>query len=209
MPVHIVCSCSSFVGRISRLWQPQGISLGRPNCVYFPTIVHELGHAIGFYHEHSRPDRDEHVDIIFENIRHQSLYGNFRRLHPSQTDLLGFGYDYASIMHYRSTSFSVSRNSQTIVAKDPSIPIGGAKELSPLDIERTNLLYNCGMYMCELYSSVYPTVMKVVNSCVWVLSVVNTWSLQKQQQLKMMPTNFFYRYQEQPPTHQYNCSIRN
>lgn len=59
------CGCCSFVGKRGN--GPQAISIGK-NCDKFGIVVHELGHVIGFWHEHTRPDRDNHVEIISKNI---------------------------------------------------------------------------------------------------------------------------------------------
>ncbi|KAL7981378.1 hypothetical protein Chor_002274 [Crotalus horridus] len=60
------CGCCSYVGR--RGGGPQALSIGK-NCDKFGIVVHELGHVIGFWHEHTRPDRDEYVSIYRENIQ--------------------------------------------------------------------------------------------------------------------------------------------
>lgn len=97
---------------------------------------------IGLYHEHNRPDRDEHIEILTENIQ-QGLESAFDKIAPGRSNLLGYGYDYASIMHYSEYAFS-GNNQKTIRAKDPTIPFGNAEELSPLDICKVIELYNCG-----------------------------------------------------------------
>ena len=135
--MHFTHRCYSYVGRIGR---NQGISVGR-SCFAFHTVLHELCHALGFFHEQSRPDRDEHVTIQWENIQQDGL-SEFAKESESQVDSLGIGYDYNSIMHYDPILFS--KNGQpTIVANDPDIPLGMARELSDLDIIQINLLYKC------------------------------------------------------------------
>ena len=34
----------------------------------FDRVVHELMHTIGFWHEHTRPDRDQHITVNFNNV---------------------------------------------------------------------------------------------------------------------------------------------
>lgn len=65
--------CCSYVGR--RGGGPQAISIGK-NCDKFGIVVHELGHVIGFWHEHTRPDRDRHVSIVRENIQPGLLHSS-------------------------------------------------------------------------------------------------------------------------------------
>ena len=62
-PLH---RCCSYVGK--RGGGPQGVSIGK-NCDKLGIVVHELGHVIGFWHEHTRPDRDDHVSIVRDNIQ--------------------------------------------------------------------------------------------------------------------------------------------
>lgn len=58
--------CWSYLGKVGG---EQPINLQIPGCVTKKgTIMHEIMHAVGFWHEHTRVDRDNYVDIIWNNI---------------------------------------------------------------------------------------------------------------------------------------------
>lgn len=57
-------SCWSYVGRLGG---GQQLNLGN-GCDTIAVVVHETLHALGFLHEHNRPDRDQYVAINTVNI---------------------------------------------------------------------------------------------------------------------------------------------
>uniref|UniRef100_A0A182QG59 Metalloendopeptidase n=1 Tax=Anopheles farauti TaxID=69004 RepID=A0A182QG59_9DIPT len=137
------CGCCSFVGKRGN--GPQAISIGK-NCDKFGIVVHELGHVVGFWHEHTRPDRENHVVIEKNNIVVGQEY-NFNKLTEDEVNSLGLPYDYDSIMHYARNTFSKGTYLDTIFPievpgrKRPEI--GQRLRLSEGDIAQANLLYKC------------------------------------------------------------------
>lgn len=137
-------SCCSFVGKRGN--GAQAISIGK-NCDKFGIVVHELGHVVGFWHEHTRPDRDNHVQIITKNIMIGQEY-NFNKLTEEEVNSLGLPYDYDSIMHYARNTFSKSTYLDTILPQEEPLTkkmpeIGQRRRLSRGDISQTNMLYDC------------------------------------------------------------------
>lgn len=55
------------------------MNLLSPLCMQMGTVLHELMHVIGFYHEHQRDDRDRHVKIHYNNVM-PSMYIQFFKL---------------------------------------------------------------------------------------------------------------------------------
>ncbi|CAB3982231.1 zinc metallo ase nas-13-like [Paramuricea clavata] len=118
------------------------ISIGN-GCDYKHVMVHELGHVIGFWHEQSRPDRDNYITINYGNVI-RSLRYNFDIVRE-QTNNYGERYDFNSIMHYPFNAFAIDRRQNTIFAKDPRLQSSARpyRKLSNSDVIQTNRMYKC------------------------------------------------------------------
>ncbi|CAH1787747.1 unnamed protein product [Owenia fusiformis] len=139
-------SCqSSGIGKDKEERQPY-INLG-PGCFVIGTIMHELLHAVGFFHEHVRNDRDDYIEIITSNIK-SGYISQFAQPEFSN-DLISYTpYDYDSVMHYGKYTFSkdAGRGLQTIRIKSgrsTNLEIGQRDHLSKSDIKDLQVMYSC------------------------------------------------------------------
>lgn len=125
-------ACYSSVGRVGG---QQTINIG-DGCGLGATI-HEIGHAVGLWHEQSRQDRDYYVRVDFSNIDRENAY-NFDLEGDRGID---YGhYDFGSIMHYSNAGFNASP-APTLVSIPAGIPIGQRGGLSTFDVASVNFFY--------------------------------------------------------------------
>lgn len=106
-------------------------------------IMHEIGHIVGLFHETSRSDRDDFVEIFWDLIDplKRDQFCKVNTVH----DNVDLGpYDYGSIMHYGPTDFAIDQKSTTIKAKQQlpaGVEMGQRNALSPGDIQAISKLY--------------------------------------------------------------------
>jgi hypothetical protein len=113
------------------------------------TLLHELGHTVGLWHEQSRPDRDTYVNVLYQNIIKGSRFNFDQVLDNSQT----FGpYDYASVMAY--IPFAFTRNGgPTIESIPPGIPLSNTTGYTAADIDGIDRLYGAAPTMVTVTSN--------------------------------------------------------
>ena len=68
-------SCHSSIGRDGG---EQTITIGQ-DCYYLGVIMHEMTHAVGFFHEQNRWDRDQYITIHWNNILAGETNRNYHR----------------------------------------------------------------------------------------------------------------------------------
>ncbi|KFB39561.1 hypothetical protein ZHAS_00006907 [Anopheles sinensis] len=139
--------CYSFVGR-SPYNDFNRINLQSPQCFTdIGTPVHEMMHAIGFFHEFTRFDRDEYVTINTSNLRPEYqdpefIATNFGILDPALTTTYNVPYNYRSVMHYSRFAGSVGLCCPVINNIKPYFgDFGSITGLTPRDTIQINAKY--------------------------------------------------------------------
>lgn len=134
--------CNSQLGMVGG---SQALNLDKAGCRFKGLYLHEIAHALGVIHEHQRPNRDNYITILYENVE-PSMRIWFQKYNEAAINSHNVDYELSSVMHYGVTAFS-GNNKNTIKAIDArrENEIGQVylKELSFTDIEIVNRMYKC------------------------------------------------------------------
>jgi len=145
--VYLGRGCSSAVGMQTG---PQYVSLNEYGCWYHGTIVHELLHAVGLWHEQSRYDRDNYITVHIDKVTKYAQF-NFDLKLANESSTYGVPYSYDSVMHYAKDAFAETEGELVMETKDPDAQdrIGNRAHGVDADYEKVRRIYQC--------SGAYPT----------------------------------------------------
>jgi hypothetical protein len=170
------------------------------------TILHEMGHTVGLWHEQSRPDRNTYVSVNYGNLIKGSI-SNFNQIYDN-AQTFGTLFDYASIMEY--PAFAFSRNGGPAIESIPAgIPLSNLTGYSATDIDGIERLYGNAPTSITVTSNPPGLQITVDNNAVATPAVFTNWALYSTHTLSVSsniqsqagdivnsstPTTFYYTF---------------
>ena len=142
--------CWSYVGRLPTIYQPQVVNLAT-FCDFTDVVEHEMMHALGFFHEQARPDRNSYVTVHWSNIPGDKV-GNFEI--ADGINSRDSPYDRRSVMHYDNFAFAIDNQQPTMSSTDNSQPLlGSSFTMTDTDMTQIRMLYRCALGPVSSYNT--------------------------------------------------------
>jgi hypothetical protein len=142
--------CYSSIGRVGG----RQLIAGARNCSV-GRLVHEMGHAMGLFHEQERSDSSRWVTIDIAGVDPSLAYNYVPAVNTRD---LG-SYDYGSIMHYGATGFSKT-GGIVMESIPPGIPFGQRDGYSRADLDALQRLY--GVFDPSIVVDSFPSGLTVI-----------------------------------------------
>lgn len=95
------------------------------DCMSLGEITHEVMHILGFSHEHTRPDRDRYVTILWDNIKPGMItFTDFQSwyLHPLLQRTSTNCFDHINNKYTLSFLWCISQDTENISSRAKMIP---------------------------------------------------------------------------------------
>lgn len=134
----------------SGCWSPVGktggkqvVNLQTPGCmVRTGTVIHEILHSIGFFHEQNRYDRDDHVKVNYGYVQ-TGREINFDKVSEDEITTFGVAYDTDSVLHYSPYAFSMTNQMtiESLFGESYNDRMGQRIKLSDGDIAKVKEMY--------------------------------------------------------------------
>jgi hypothetical protein len=158
---------------------------GTQNPCSVATVLHEIGHIVGLWHEQSRPDRDTYITVNYGAVIKASR-GNFDPPYDSEGVQELTPFDYASVMEYPPYSFS--RNGEPCIETIPAgIPLSNPNGYSAGDIDGVLRLYGATPTKVTVTSNP-PGLQVIVDGATVTTPQTFAWALNSTHTLNI-PTN--------------------
>ncbi len=144
-------------GDVSYSWV--GKQATKPNTIQLSsysskgTIIHEVMHSLGYFHEHNRKDRDSYITVLYDNIQPEFLYA-FDKYNLNNEGYDRGVFDFNSIMLYSSTYFQINNSVYSMVKKNGSPFFAQRSGLSSGDIAGLNFIYGPKCHLTTTIASV-------------------------------------------------------
>ncbi len=138
--------CIVFAYNTEKNASPIGMNSSKRNTIYLSsggftrsTVIHEVMHSLGFFHEQSRNDRDNYVIVYRENVE-DGHWHNFQKVVDQGLEAMNLSpFDFDSIMIYDSNAFAIE-GTLTMTKLDGSY-ISRKTSLSNYDKAALNFIY--------------------------------------------------------------------